>query len=346
MLLPNRHKETPEYRYGFQGQEMDDEVKGTTGSSVNYKFRMHDPRVGRFFAVDPLMYEYPYYTPYSFSGNKVIRYIEREGLEEYDPHSFDGWAFVGDESSPGIGDISKEELNKRNMTFASVVTAPLMAIKVVQVAFTGLAMGDFAMATNKSEEANKAEEAGNFQRAQVLRNEVGELSTAGVFEIFGAGFGYSLGKVVQAVKIARIGKNVFNTVEVPMENIQNLHGLKKSKGPLYVESLAQDMKTNGFHLDKTLPIEGVRLPDGRIAIFDGHHRVAAFKDLGSSTVPIRIRDYTEIPPEGLRLMLKIGEETGTFLPSQYPKGLSIPDLGVMENSMIDSQAKQFIKDNL
>ncbi|RFC54967.1 hypothetical protein [Brumimicrobium aurantiacum] len=46
------------YRYGFQGQGMDDEVKGK-GNSVNYKHRMHDPRVGRFFAVDPLADKYP-----------------------------------------------------------------------------------------------------------------------------------------------------------------------------------------------------------------------------------------------------------------------------------------------
>ena len=43
---------------------------------------MHDPRIGRFFAVDPLTSSYPHYTPYSFSGNKVIHAVELEGLEE------------------------------------------------------------------------------------------------------------------------------------------------------------------------------------------------------------------------------------------------------------------------
>jgi RHS repeat-associated protein len=81
MLLPNRHEDAGEYRYGFQGQEKDDEIKGE-GNSVNYKYRMHDPRIGRFFAVDPLTSKYPHYTPYSFSGNKVIHAIELEGLEE------------------------------------------------------------------------------------------------------------------------------------------------------------------------------------------------------------------------------------------------------------------------
>ena len=84
MLLPNRHGNSGDYRYGFQGQEMDNEVKGE-GNSINYKFRMHDPRIGRFFAVDPLTAKYPHYTPYSFSGNKVIHAVELEGLEEYIP---------------------------------------------------------------------------------------------------------------------------------------------------------------------------------------------------------------------------------------------------------------------
>jgi len=78
--MPNRNGGEG-YRYGFQGQEGDSEVKGK-GNSINYKFRMHDPRVGRFFAVDPLFREYPHYSPYAFSGNKVIAFIELEGLEE------------------------------------------------------------------------------------------------------------------------------------------------------------------------------------------------------------------------------------------------------------------------
>lgn len=82
MLQPGRTLSGAEgYRYGFQGQEKDDELKGE-GNSLNYKYRMHDPRVGRFFSVDPLTREYPHYSPYSFSGNKVIQFKELEGAEE------------------------------------------------------------------------------------------------------------------------------------------------------------------------------------------------------------------------------------------------------------------------
>ena len=65
-----------DYRYNFQNQEFDQET-----GWVNYKYRMHDPRTGRFFAVDPLTGKYPYYSPYQFSGNRVIDAIELEGLE-------------------------------------------------------------------------------------------------------------------------------------------------------------------------------------------------------------------------------------------------------------------------
>src|SRR5690606_7291848 len=72
------------YRYGFQAQEKDDEVKGK-GNSVNYTYRMHDTRLGRFFCTDPIGYKYPHNSPYAFSENRVIDKIELEGLEAWDP---------------------------------------------------------------------------------------------------------------------------------------------------------------------------------------------------------------------------------------------------------------------
>jgi RHS repeat-associated protein len=72
------------YRYSFQSQESDSEVKGE-GNSVNYSFRMHDPRLGRFFAVDPLSKDYSYNSTYAFCENRVIDKIELEGLETASP---------------------------------------------------------------------------------------------------------------------------------------------------------------------------------------------------------------------------------------------------------------------
>ena len=80
MLVPNRHEDSKEYRYGFQGQEKDDELKGE-GNSMNYTYRMQDTRIGRFFAVDPLFRKYPHNSSYAFSENRVIDGVELEGLE-------------------------------------------------------------------------------------------------------------------------------------------------------------------------------------------------------------------------------------------------------------------------
>jgi RHS repeat-associated protein len=80
MLRTISNKFTTHTRLGFQAQEMDDEIKGD-GNSMNYKFRMHDPRLGRFFSVDPLASKYPHNGTYNFSENRVIDGLELEGLE-------------------------------------------------------------------------------------------------------------------------------------------------------------------------------------------------------------------------------------------------------------------------
>jgi len=68
------------YRFGFNGQEMDNEIKGE-GNSINFKYRVHDPLLGRFLSIDPLFKDYPGNSPYAFSENRVIDCME--GLEAY-----------------------------------------------------------------------------------------------------------------------------------------------------------------------------------------------------------------------------------------------------------------------
>lgn len=80
MHMPGRHANTGDYRYGFQGQETDNEIKGE-GNSMNFKYRMHDTRLGRFFAPDPLEKSYPHNSTYAFSENRVIDGVDFEGLE-------------------------------------------------------------------------------------------------------------------------------------------------------------------------------------------------------------------------------------------------------------------------
>jgi len=72
MVTPNRKFSVGNsYRYGFNGKENDNEVKGE-GNQQDYGMRIYDPRLGRFLSVDPLTSDYPWFTPYQFSGNMPI----------------------------------------------------------------------------------------------------------------------------------------------------------------------------------------------------------------------------------------------------------------------------------
>ncbi len=68
------------YRYGFNGKENDNEVKGD-GNQQDYGMRIYDPRLGRFLSVDPITAEYPELTPFQFASNNPIAGIDLDGLE-------------------------------------------------------------------------------------------------------------------------------------------------------------------------------------------------------------------------------------------------------------------------
>jgi RHS repeat-associated protein len=60
--------------------EKDDEIYGV-GDAMNYKARMQDTRLGRFFTPDPLFKTYPFYSSYQFAGNTPIQAIDVDGKE-------------------------------------------------------------------------------------------------------------------------------------------------------------------------------------------------------------------------------------------------------------------------
>ena len=79
--MPSRkYSSSSAYRYGFNGKENDNEVKGE-GNQQDYGFRIYDPRISKFLSVDPLANKFPYYTPYQFAGNTPIVAIDLDGLE-------------------------------------------------------------------------------------------------------------------------------------------------------------------------------------------------------------------------------------------------------------------------
>jgi RHS repeat-associated protein len=78
MLVPNRHGSSTAYRYGFNGMEKDDELKGI-GNSYDFGARMLDPRVGRFLSRDPLSRNFPFESNYVYVSNNPQIYTDPTG---------------------------------------------------------------------------------------------------------------------------------------------------------------------------------------------------------------------------------------------------------------------------
>ncbi len=138
MLMPGRHDELPgrTYAYGFQGQERDDEVKGA-GNAINFKYRMNDPRLGRFFAVDPLAPKYPELSTYHFSHNSPIYMREIEGLEG--ERAAESFSLQRQQKMAAGQKITAEELE------ATIIIASFGFGAAGVLAKGGLSLGRFAL---------------------------------------------------------------------------------------------------------------------------------------------------------------------------------------------------------
>ncbi|MBN8574204.1 MAG: hypothetical protein J0M05_09860 [Candidatus Kapabacteria bacterium] len=69
-----------DYRYGYNGKEKDDEIKGES-NSLDFGARIYDTRVGKILSLDPFTHSYPKWTPYSYAMNCPIDGIGIDGLE-------------------------------------------------------------------------------------------------------------------------------------------------------------------------------------------------------------------------------------------------------------------------
>ena len=78
MMMPSRHWQSDSYRFGFNGMEADNELKGN-GNSYDFGARIYDARVGRWLNVDPWQKKYPDLNPYNSMENKPIIMVDENG---------------------------------------------------------------------------------------------------------------------------------------------------------------------------------------------------------------------------------------------------------------------------
>ena len=96
--LDNRHGEESDrkVKYGYQGSEMDDEIKGE-GNSYVTEYRLLDPRIGRWISIDPVLH--PWQSPYASMNNNPIWFNDADGQK-------------GDKNGSNVDRKTRKEYNK------------------------------------------------------------------------------------------------------------------------------------------------------------------------------------------------------------------------------------------
>ena len=78
---PNLYIHKYNYRYGFNGKENDNEVKGE-GDEQDYGERIYDSRISKWLSVDPLQRIHPNESPYVYTGNNPILFVDPNGKDK------------------------------------------------------------------------------------------------------------------------------------------------------------------------------------------------------------------------------------------------------------------------
>jgi RHS repeat-associated protein len=77
-VVNNQYERQGIYRYGFQGQERDDEISGI-GNSYTANFWQYDPRLGRRWNIDPVFKSHE--SPYASIANNPVWLIDPNGAD-------------------------------------------------------------------------------------------------------------------------------------------------------------------------------------------------------------------------------------------------------------------------
>jgi len=129
--LAGRTFSSNSYRFGFNGMEKDNEVKGT-GNSLDFGARIYDPRLGRFLSLDPCARKFPGESNYIFAGNSPIVFIDVDGkfkfsestlalLKEKYPTTY---KYLYENAKSGASGNILEIANSRRVVEAMIINMP------------------------------------------------------------------------------------------------------------------------------------------------------------------------------------------------------------------------------
>jgi RHS repeat-associated protein len=87
MMMPGREYQAQPSRFGFNGKENDNEVKGF-GNQQDYGERIYDSRLSLWLSLDPLQRKYPGESNYAFVSNNPILYVDQDGKDKIITHIY------------------------------------------------------------------------------------------------------------------------------------------------------------------------------------------------------------------------------------------------------------------
>lgn len=81
-----------ENKYLYNGKELQDESLGGVNLDLyDYGARFYDPQIGRWHVVDPMAESYYSLSPYHFSGNNPLRFLDLTGMDYGDFYKNGVW---------------------------------------------------------------------------------------------------------------------------------------------------------------------------------------------------------------------------------------------------------------
>jgi hypothetical protein len=113
--------------------------------------------------------------------------------------------------------------------------------------------------------------------------------------------------------VSRVGTSPKPVTEVSLDQLHPLHAVPRpGMPPGHIDDLARLIHTNGYDVARAIPV--VRMPDGRLVTFGGHHRVAAMKRLQETTIPARVEDWATLSPAAQARWLQRFPHLKGFIP--------------------------------
>jgi RHS repeat-associated protein len=315
------------YRFGFNGQEMSNEIKGGEGNSYTAEFWEYDPRIGRRWNVDPVTKENE--SPYAVMGNNPIWNVDIDGADtaKYLNNSqllaaikiaYNVVKSHVDNKTFNIGQDYSGEVNKAmfsyldenpNISFGGVAELKQQAFdyykgfkEVAASVNGGATLDEFGSKILNNKNVNTTSTILLTQKLINSKNgEFGTVAAKGAEAftiIMGAadpvagsgskGTRINSNRAQQIVNAAPAKNALSTTFETSL--FRPTHAINRSKTQM--QALLNDIKVHGIRE----PIKYVE-QNGIKYIVDGHHRYYAAQKLGIKIIPA---EQVQLPYGGYR----------------------------------------------